>query len=167
MNYIVYVCKLILVFLLSINKLTDQILDQTHPMICELYLVTTGRNEEQKRVNFPRKGACMPHLKLGKKGERKWIPPKSPFNLIQETLFHDPWKLLVATIFLNRTAGMRYLVVFFCKHFIQILFVLFLSLGRLMGRQKQFYWDLHSEYKNLIEEVHGCRDVDDIKYKYF
>uniref|UniRef100_H2Y938 HhH-GPD domain-containing protein n=1 Tax=Ciona savignyi TaxID=51511 RepID=H2Y938_CIOSA len=32
-----------------------------------------------------------------------WIPPKSPFNLIQETLFHDPWKLLVATIFLNKT----------------------------------------------------------------
>ena len=34
-----------------------------------------------------------------------WIPPKSPFNLIQESLFHDPWKLLIATIFLNRTSG--------------------------------------------------------------
>ena len=37
----------------------------------------------------------------------KWIPPKSPFNLIQESLFHDPWKLLVATIFLNRTSGRK------------------------------------------------------------
>ena len=37
----------------------------------------------------------------------KWIPPRSPFNLIQETLFHDPWKLLIATIFLNRTGGER------------------------------------------------------------
>jgi len=37
--------------------------------------------------------------------QQKWIPPKSPYNLIQETLFHDPWKLLVATIFLNRTGG--------------------------------------------------------------
>ncbi|XP_038127277.1 methyl-CpG-binding domain protein 4 [Cyprinodon tularosa] len=36
---------------------------------------------------------------------RKWTPPRSPFNLIQETLFHDPWKLLVATIFLNKTSG--------------------------------------------------------------
>ncbi|XP_029200715.2 methyl-CpG-binding domain protein 4-like [Acropora millepora] len=36
-----------------------------------------------------------------------WIPPKSPFNLIQESLFHDPWKLLVATIFLNRTSGAK------------------------------------------------------------
>lgn len=34
-----------------------------------------------------------------------WVPPKSPFNLIQETLFHDPWKLLVATIFLNKTSA--------------------------------------------------------------
>ena len=34
-----------------------------------------------------------------------WIPPKSPYNLIQESLFHDPWKLLIATIFLNRTTG--------------------------------------------------------------
>ncbi|CAK8671026.1 unnamed protein product [Clavelina lepadiformis] len=34
-----------------------------------------------------------------------WIPPKSPYHLVQETLFHDPWKLLVATIFLNRTSG--------------------------------------------------------------
>ncbi|KAK6176570.1 hypothetical protein SNE40_014831 [Patella caerulea] len=35
----------------------------------------------------------------------KWTPPKSPYNLIQESLFHDSWKLLVATIFLNRTTG--------------------------------------------------------------
>ncbi|CAJ0941482.1 unnamed protein product [Ranitomeya imitator] len=35
----------------------------------------------------------------------KWTPPRSPFNLVQETLFHDPWKLLVATIFLNKTSG--------------------------------------------------------------
>lgn len=36
---------------------------------------------------------------------KKWTPPRSPFNLVQETLFHDPWKLLVATIFLNKTSG--------------------------------------------------------------
>ena len=36
---------------------------------------------------------------------QKWVPPKSPYNLIQECLWHDPWKLLVATIFLNRTTG--------------------------------------------------------------
>ncbi|XP_064012191.1 methyl-CpG-binding domain protein 4 isoform X2 [Pogoniulus pusillus] len=40
-----------------------------------------------------------------RKALRKWIPPRSPFNLVQETLFHDPWKLLIATIFLNKTSG--------------------------------------------------------------
>ncbi|XP_059167186.1 capping protein inhibiting regulator of actin dynamics-like isoform X2 [Physella acuta] len=35
----------------------------------------------------------------------KWIPPRSPFCLVQESLFHDPWKLLIATILLNKTTG--------------------------------------------------------------
>lgn len=34
-----------------------------------------------------------------------YVPPKSPYNLVQESLYKDPWKLLVATIFLNRTSG--------------------------------------------------------------
>ncbi|KAM3871768.1 methyl-CpG-binding domain protein 4 [Diretmus argenteus] len=40
-----------------------------------------------------------------RKAFKKWTPPRSPFNLVQEILFHDPWKLLVATIFLNKTSG--------------------------------------------------------------
>ncbi|XP_029814167.1 methyl-CpG-binding domain protein 4 [Manacus vitellinus] len=40
-----------------------------------------------------------------RKALKKWTPPRSPFNLVQETLFHDPWKLLIATIFLNKTSG--------------------------------------------------------------
>ncbi|XP_073447863.1 methyl-CpG-binding domain protein 4 isoform X4 [Aquarana catesbeiana] len=40
-----------------------------------------------------------------RKAFSKWTPPRSPFNLVQETLFHDPWKLLIATIFLNKTSG--------------------------------------------------------------
>uniref|UniRef100_A0A8C4QP54 Methyl-CpG-binding domain protein 4 n=1 Tax=Eptatretus burgeri TaxID=7764 RepID=A0A8C4QP54_EPTBU len=39
------------------------------------------------------------------KAQRKWTPPKSPFNLVQEILFHDPWKLLLAAIFLNKTSA--------------------------------------------------------------
>ncbi|XP_030280115.1 methyl-CpG-binding domain protein 4 [Sparus aurata] len=49
----------------------------------------------------PRDGLSPPRRKAFK----KWTPPRSPFNLVQETLFHDPWKLLVATIFLNKTSG--------------------------------------------------------------
>jgi len=40
------------------------------------------------------------------KRDSSWIPPRSPFHLVQEDLFHDPWKLLVATVFLNRTTGL-------------------------------------------------------------
>nr|XP_046188522.1 methyl-CpG-binding domain protein 4-like [Oncorhynchus gorbuscha] len=40
-----------------------------------------------------------------RKALRKWTPPRSPFHLVQETLFHDPWKLLIATVFLNKTSG--------------------------------------------------------------
>lgn len=32
-----------------------------------------------------------------------WIPPKSPYNLIQEHFWEDPWKLFVACIFCNLT----------------------------------------------------------------
>ena len=35
----------------------------------------------------------------------EYKPPKSPHGLIQEQLYHDPWKLLVASMFLNRTTG--------------------------------------------------------------
>ena len=34
-----------------------------------------------------------------------FVPPKLPHSLVQEQLYTDPWKLLVATIFLNRTTG--------------------------------------------------------------
>ncbi|KFP89031.1 Methyl-CpG-binding domain protein 4, partial [Acanthisitta chloris] len=55
---------------------------------------------------FTKKALCSPR----RKGLRKWTPPRSPFNLVQETLFHDPWKLLIATIFLNKTSGKHRLV---------------------------------------------------------
>ena len=32
-----------------------------------------------------------------------WNPPRSPFNLIQEHLWEDPWKIFVACIFCNLT----------------------------------------------------------------
>ena len=34
-----------------------------------------------------------------------FAPPSSPYGLVQEQLYSEPWKLLIATIFLNRTTG--------------------------------------------------------------
>jgi len=35
----------------------------------------------------------------------QWIPPQSPFNLIEESLFHSSWKILVASIILENGQG--------------------------------------------------------------
>lgn len=40
---------------------------------------------------------------------QKWVPPRSPFNLLQETFYHDPWQLLIATIFLTKTPGISFI----------------------------------------------------------
>ncbi|XP_056896891.1 methyl-CpG-binding domain protein 4 isoform X2 [Takifugu flavidus] len=67
-----------------------------------------SKNAEDKRKTSPyftrklRKNVLSPPRR---KAFKKWTPPRSPYNLVQETLFHDPWKLLVATIFLNKTSG--------------------------------------------------------------
>jgi hypothetical protein len=34
-----------------------------------------------------------------------WVPPQSPFSLIEEQLCDDPWRLLVACMLLNKTTG--------------------------------------------------------------
>ena len=34
-----------------------------------------------------------------------WHPPVSPFHLVEECLYADPWRLLVACIFLNKTTA--------------------------------------------------------------
>ncbi len=34
-----------------------------------------------------------------------WVPPQSPYGLLEEELWQDPWKLLVACMLLNKTSG--------------------------------------------------------------
>ncbi|XP_003463224.3 methyl-CpG-binding domain protein 4 [Cavia porcellus] len=63
---------------------------------------TEKRKTSQYFSSKYNRGALSPPRR---KAFKKWTPPRSPFNLVQETLFHDPWKLLIATIFLNRTSG--------------------------------------------------------------
>ena len=36
-----------------------------------------------------------------------WHPPASPYGLIEEILYEDPWKLLVACMLLNVTSGLQ------------------------------------------------------------
>ncbi|KAG0475728.1 hypothetical protein HPP92_015414 [Vanilla planifolia] len=39
-----------------------------------------------------------------------WIPPHSPFELLQEDHMFDPWRILVICMLLNRTSGTQVLV---------------------------------------------------------
>jgi len=43
----------------------------------------------------------------------QWIPPQSPFNLVEESLFHSSWKILVASIILE--SGQGWLVSIVCQ----------------------------------------------------
>lgn len=64
---------------------------------------TRIQEKTQTLVNVQEESEWLP-IKLITQ-QSKWTPPRSPYNLIQETLFHDPWKILIASIFLNRTSG--------------------------------------------------------------
>lgn len=80
-------------------------------------LCNTVKHSEKSNLTLQLSNICLNSIPLSNAKEgalrqyevrpRKWIPPKSPFNLIQETLFHDPWQLLLATIFLTKTEAQR------------------------------------------------------------
>lgn len=80
--------------------------DSTSVKICQEDIIPRTQVEKRKTSLYfsskYNKEALSPPRR---KAFKKWTPPRSPFNLVQETLFHDPWKLLIATIFLNRTSG--------------------------------------------------------------
>ena len=76
---------------------------------------TKQRRKTKAKVSspyFPPKDKSQP-LPEGEKVKKSprhldfpdFAPPSSPYGLVQEQLYSEPWKLLVATIFLNRTAG--------------------------------------------------------------
>ena len=64
---------------------------------------TTFKRVKGERSIYFKEKPALEAPKMAK--DTNWVPPRSPYNLIQEHLYHDPWKLLVATIFLNKTQG--------------------------------------------------------------
>ncbi|KAF8083047.1 hypothetical protein N665_0794s0008 [Sinapis alba] len=42
---------------------------------------------------------------LRKTLDNTWVPPRSPCNLLQEDHWHDPWRVLVICMLLNKTSG--------------------------------------------------------------
>ena len=69
------------------------------PIRAKLVLGRKGKKVSSISVEQPTL-KCHKHLEYP-----NFVPPKSPFHLVQESLWQEPWKLLIATIFLNRTTG--------------------------------------------------------------
>jgi len=56
-----------------------------------------------KPTSLPRPAKPVPPVKSpGIASKTRWSPPESPYDLIQETYHEDPWKLLVATMFISK-----------------------------------------------------------------
>ena len=73
------------------NEKSDYFKEKTSP-----YFAGTSKNLPKIKIK---------RLKCTRQHFKTWVPPKSPYNLIQESLYNNPWQLLVATIFLNKTQG--------------------------------------------------------------
>ncbi|GAB6021793.1 hypothetical protein CHUAL_004370 [Chamberlinius hualienensis] len=61
-------------------------------------IIMTGGNDDR----LIKSTECMHSIH---QTEPRWNPPRSPFALVQEILYQDPWALLISTIFLQRTKG--------------------------------------------------------------
>lgn len=58
-----------------------------------------------------------------KTSDNNWKPPCTPWHLIQEDHAHDPWRVLVICLLLNRTTGSQvFLNIFFTASLISWLF---------------------------------------------
>nr|CAD7424217.1 unnamed protein product [Timema monikensis] len=71
-------------------------------------LTKNGKHKRQIRDPVRQKGARVDSFRCGTvrmHKKKRWIPPRSPYQLIQENYYDNPWQLLVATIFLQRTQG--------------------------------------------------------------
>ncbi|CAI2170477.1 6273_t:CDS:2 [Funneliformis geosporum] len=73
--------------------------DVEQDQICTDNLKSSGKSKLPTMEEAKKAASVTIHYKP------KFIPMSSPFNLVQETLYYDPWKLLIATMFLNRTRG--------------------------------------------------------------
>ncbi|XP_037091752.1 methyl-CpG-binding domain protein 4-like [Pollicipes pollicipes] len=50
----------------------------------------------------PPASSAAAHKGVSAPTRRHWVPPQSPYELVQEKYFKDPWKLLIGTIFLSK-----------------------------------------------------------------
>ncbi|XP_002992263.2 methyl-CpG-binding domain protein 4-like protein [Selaginella moellendorffii] len=80
-------------------------IQQTSWRVADKFRVEEKKAEFEKRKRRLRKNLSLLECPRTNFPLPAWIPPRSPHKLIQEKLFHDPWKVVMACIFLHRTTG--------------------------------------------------------------
>ncbi|XP_062003696.1 uncharacterized protein LOC133721174 [Rosa rugosa] len=69
------------------------------------------QSTNRRRKKSPKKRATLTASQRKDEAYRRrtpdntWIPPRSEFGLLQEDHYHDPWRVLVICMLLNRTTG--------------------------------------------------------------
>lgn len=53
-----------------------------------------------------------PYRRFDLESDRRWVPPFSHHNLIQELYCDDPWKVLVVCLLCNRTRGSQVIPIY-------------------------------------------------------
>ncbi|XP_055805182.1 methyl-CpG-binding domain protein 4-like protein isoform X2 [Solanum dulcamara] len=77
------------------------------------YFQNAHREKKKSRKGSKRRKPCLSASQkrdeayLRRSEDNTWVPPRSPFNLLQENHAHDPWRVLVICMLLNCTTGVQ------------------------------------------------------------
>lgn len=76
----------------EVNMTDGEVRRAKKPLVIKRYLSASQKRDEAY---------------LRKTSDNTWVPPRSPFGLLQEDHAHDPWRVLVICMLLNCTTGVQ------------------------------------------------------------
>ena len=113
----------------------------------------------------------------------KWKPPQSPYNLLQEQLWEDPWKIFVCCIFCNLTKRMTAEPYFWevlkrwptpenlasanTDELIRLIKPLGLSQRRAASLKRMSYEYTHKDWKDSPDSLYGIGKYASDAYRIF
>ena len=112
-----------------------------------------------------------------------WIPPKSPYTLLQERIWQDPWKIFVCCIFCNLTKRLKAEPYFWevltrwptpealseadIEELVDLIQPLGLSQRRAKTLKKMSYEYIHKDWKSDATQLYGIGKYGSDAYQIF
>ena len=112
-----------------------------------------------------------------------WIPPKSPYGLLQEQIYDDPWKIFVCCIFCNLTKRVQAEPIFWkvldkwpnaqalsqadSTELINLIAPLGLSQKRSKALKQMSYDYIHKDWKDEPKLLYGIGKYGSDAYRIF